>query len=90
MHPARTFGQDNCPIKKIISMALLVWNGKNMRQGLRDTFQYLSSVRTIQEFENWIRGNENDSEADKFAEIEDPGLFRVAPWLFKNILGIRM
>ena len=72
VHPARTFGQNNCPIKKIISMALLVWNDTNMRQELRDAFQYLASVRTVEEFEKWIRGNENDSEADKVVEIEDP------------------
>ena len=90
MHPARTFDQNNYPIKRIISIALLVWNDTNMRQELRDALQYLASVRTVEEFEKWIRDNENDSEADKFAEIEDPSLFRVAPWLVKNVLGIRM
>lgn len=89
VHPNGTYGQKCCPIKKIICTAHLVWADPQKRMKLVDSFPELSEIDTVEDFDAWIRGNQK-AYARNCADFSTPGFSLIAPWIFTNVLGLKV
>jgi hypothetical protein len=77
-----SFGKQSCSLKNVLSVSLLCWEDKSLRESIKKNQVELRSIREMEEYASWLRC----TSVDVRGGLSRSGLALIAKWIQETTL----
>jgi hypothetical protein len=77
VHGAGIFGKQSCSLKNVLSVSLLCWEDRRLRESIKNNHAELRSIREMKEYASWLRC----TSVDVRGGLSRSGLALIAKWI---------